>query len=45
MLFSVFNAAMIPMDSRVFPEPPRKAAIMSLGICIPSGCIDYSSNG
>jgi hypothetical protein len=31
---------MIAMESMVFPEPPRRAAMIILGISIPSGCID-----
>jgi hypothetical protein len=31
---------MIPMESMVFPEPPRRAAMIILGISIPSVCTD-----
>jgi hypothetical protein len=40
---SLLKAAMIPMDSMVLPEPPRRAAMIILGISIPSGCIDSCS--
>jgi hypothetical protein len=37
---SLVNAAINPIERMVFPEPPRRAAIIILGISIPSGCID-----
>jgi hypothetical protein len=37
------KAAVIPIDNKVFPDPPRRAAIIIRGNSIPIGCIDYGS--
>jgi hypothetical protein len=34
------NAAVIPIDNKVFPDPPRRAAIIIRGNSIALGCID-----